>query len=314
MKKLPSIIALLSLCTLFNSCNAKKTVDEGKLRVVAANFVSYDFARTICGDSANLKLLIKPGTEIHSFDPSPMDIINMENADLFIFTGGESDEWAQKLLSSMKNPPKKLFLLTQNARVLEEELVEGMESDDDDTEDESDYEIDEHVWTSPANAITLINALCQELCAISPENTAAFTANAAAYTEQIAQIQSRIKALVASKEKPFIVMGDRFPLRYFTEEFGIEYRAAFPGCSSAVEASTATIAYLIDTVKNENLPAVFTIELSNQKIAKAIASATGASVIELNACHNLTKAQFDAGFTYAQSLLQNEKALSQGLR
>lgn len=310
----------LLLTALFSpSCSAKKTERNDGLRIVAANFVSYDFARAICGDKANLKLLIKPGMEIHSFDPSPMDIISLENADLFIYTGGESDEWAQKILLSMKNPPKKLFLLVENAEVLEEEIVEGMETgkeDDeiDDGESLSEYEIDEHVWTSPKNACRIIKALEKEISNLDAQNASIYEQNAASYISEIQKVSEKISAVLSKKENPFIVMGDRFPLRYFVEEFGISYRAAFPGCSSAVEASPQTIAYLIDTVKAQNLPAVFTIELSNQKIARAIAEASGTKVIELNACHNLTKAQFDQGFTYLDSLEQNLHALEEGLK
>ena len=305
---------------LFPSCSNKKDGAAKGLHIVAANFVSYDFARAICKDKANLKLLIKPGMEIHSFDPSPMDIISLENADLFIFTGGESDEWAEKILASMKNPPKKLFLLVENAEILEEELVEGMETDEKDgeaaTSDEnlSDFEIDEHVWTSPENACRILKSLEKTISAMDLENSDFYKENTENYIEKIHSVQKKIKSAVLEKENPFIVMGDRFPLRYFTEEFGITYRAAFPGCSSAVEASPQTIAYLIDTVKKQQLPAVFTIELSNQKIARTIAEATGTKVIELNACHNLTKQQFDQGFTYLDALEQNLRALEEGLR
>jgi len=306
---------LLLSASLFTSCSAKKSESPKGLRIVASNFVSYDFARAICKDKADLKLLIKPGMEIHSFDPSPMDIINLENADLFIYTGGESDQWAEKILSSMKNPPKTLFLLVENAETLEEELVEGMEGDEEESEEEeSEFEIDEHVWTSPENACRIIENLEKTIAGLDSANSDFYEKNAGVYIEKIRGIQQQIKNLVSKKENPFIVMGDRFPLRYFVEEFGITYRAAFPGCSSAVEASPQTIAYLIDTVKARNLPAVFTIELSNQKIATAISEATGAKVIELNACHNLTKAQFDSGFTYADSLEQNLAALEEGLR
>lgn len=310
MKKyLPIIALILLLC----SCSNKKNVENGDFRLVAANFVSYDFSRAICGDKASITLLIKPGTEVHSFDPSPKDIISMEKADLFIYTGGESDEWAEKLLNSMKNQPKKIFKLVENAKVLEEEIVEGMEAEEEEDE-ESDYEIDEHVWTSPENAITILGALTDTICSLDVKNQDLYRQNAEIYMEKIRQVQSEIKLVIAAKKNHLIVMGDRFPLRYFVDEFGIDYRAAFPGCSSAVEASSATIAYLIDTVKKENLPVVFTIELSNQKIAKTIGDATGATVIELNACHNLTKQQFDAGFTYVDSLKQNKEALEKGLR
>lgn len=316
-KVLPIVMCL----TLFVACNKSKPADKNtEFSVVAANFICYDLARAICGTSdetvnnvfagmqktpADLQLILKPGTDLHSFDPSPKDIIAIENAGIFIYTGGESDEWANKLLRTVKNPPAHIFKLMEHVET-EEEHEEAA--------DEHAHEVDEHVWTSPANTLKLIDSLTDALSECNPSMADIYFANAAIYKEEIENARTAILNVLNEKEKHVIVMGDKFPLKYFAQEFGITYYAAFSGCSSAVEASPAVIAKLVDIIKEEKLPAVFTIELSNRRIAQTIAESTGVSVLELNAAHNLTQRQFDSGMTYIDTLYANAEALKAGLR
>lgn len=313
------VLAVVMCSVLLAACNKNKPA-SAEFSVVAVNFMCYDLARAICGTGdasvnkvfsgmqktpADLQLILKPGTDLHSFDPSPKDIIAIENAGIFIYTGGESDEWADKLLKTLKNPPTHIFKLMK--------YVETEEEHEDSTE-EHNHEADEHVWTSPANTLKLIDSLVAALSECNPQMTDVYLANAAIYKEEIENARTAIKNVLKEKEKHVIVMGDRFPLKYFAQEFGIKYYAAFAGCSSAVEASPAVIAELVDIIKEEKLPAVFTIELSNRRIAETIAESTGVRVLELNAAHNLTQRQFDSGMTYIDTLYANAEALNVGLR
>lgn len=313
------VLAVVMCSVLLAACNKNKPA-SAEFSVVAVNFMCYDLARAICGTGdasvnkvfsgmqktpADLQLILKPGTDLHSFDPSPKDIIAIENAGIFIYTGGESDEWADKLLKTLKNPPTHIFKLMK--------YVETEEEHEDSTE-EHNHEADEHVWTSPANTLKLIDSLVAALSECNPQMTDVYLANAAIYKEEIENARTAIKNVLKEKAKHVIVMGDRFPLKYFAQEFGIKYYAAFSGCSSAVEASPAVIAELVDIIKEEKLPAVFTIELSNRRIAETIAESTGVRVLELNAAHNLTQRQFDSGMTYIDTLYANAEALNAGLR
>lgn len=317
------------LCLImFVACNKKdSSTATTKFSVVTTNFMCYDLARAVCGNgnaqknkifsgmlptATDLQMILKPGTDLHSFDPSPKDIIAIENADVFIFTGGESDEWAKKLLKTLKNPPTKVFSLIENLDLTIDEHENC--TTEHQHEEKHHHENDEHVWTSPANTLKLIDLLETALSECNPANKENYHTNAGIYKNEIENAGNAIRNVLATKQKPLIVMGDRFPLQYFAQEFNIKYYAAFAGCSSAVEASPATIAKLVDIIKEENLPAVFTIELSNRRIAKTIAESTGVKVLELNAAHNLTQMQFDAEMTYIDTLYANANALDAGLR
>jgi zinc transport system substrate-binding protein len=321
-KILPGILCLMVLM----SCNKKSLTSDNKKSIVTTNFICYDMARGICakGDAeknkifagmqnvnVDLQMILKPGTDLHSFDPSPMDIIMIENADVFIYTGGESDEWVKKLLKTLKNPPACVFSLMENIDI--EESHENCTTEDHD-HDSHAHKFDEHIWTSPQNTLELLDKLTLAISNANAENAEIYQANATIYKEEIRKAQTAVKDVLATKQKHLLVMGDRFPLVHFAKEFDLQYYAAFSGCSSAVEASPATISKLINIIKTENLPAVFTIELSNRRIAKTISESAGVKVLELNAAHNLTQEQFNAQMTYVDTLYANAKALDAGLR
>ena len=329
---------------------AKNKAQNDKPSVVATIFPVYDFARAVmygAGDAQtgktsvivnekNLKLLVKPGMEIHSFDPSPADIAAIHNADVFIYIGGESDEWVEDVLKSIDTSDKTIVRLMDYVDLVDEEIVEGMEAEDEhdhaageahDEHDheENEHEADEHIWTSPANAVKMVDAIRDALVKIDTQkyggkNAAAFTQNAAAYNAQIRAVDAQIRKAIDSASDKFILMGDRFPLRYFTDYYGLGYSAAFNGCSTAVEASTATIAYLIDKAAEKKVPAVFAIELSNQKIAKTVAEgaakkgAGSVQVLELHTIHNVSRDDFKAGETWVSLMKRNAESLKKGLR
>ena len=329
---------------------AKNKTQNDKPSVVATIFPVYDFARAVmygAGDAQtgktsvivnekNLKLLVKPGMEIHSFDPSPADIAAIHNADVFIYIGGESDEWVEDVLKSIDASDKTIVRLTDYVDLVDEEIVEGMEAEDEhdhaageahDEHDheENEHEADEHIWTSPANAVKMVDAIRDALVKIDTQkyggkNAATFTQNAAAYNAQIRAVDAQIRKAIDAASDKFILMGDRFPLRYFTDYYGLGYSAAFNGCSTAVEASTATIAYLIDKAAEKKVPAVFAIELSNQKIAKTVAEgaakkgAGSVQVLELHTIHNVSRDDFKAGETWVSLMKRNVASLKKGLR
>lgn len=304
-----------------------KTPD--KISIVATIFPPYDFARAIAADRAELTMLIKPGAEVHSFDPTPADIVKIQNADVFIYVGGENDEWVKAILESMDTSHKKIIRLMDCVATVEEEVVEGMQAEDevghshgdeaghDGAEaghsDEAEAEYDEHIWTSPKNVILMIEDIKKALCEIDANNAAIYQKNAEEYTAGIAQVQTQIMDIVAKAPNKTLVFGDRFPFRYLVEEFSLTYRAAFNGCSTETEASAQTVAYMIDYVKENKIPYVYYIELSNANIAKAIAEQTGAETLLLHSCHNLTKDDFEVGKTVLDLMRQNVETLKKGL-
>jgi len=322
MKKISKIllvfvVAVFSIVSL-TGCNKNKD-NENKLTIVTTNFPSYDFARAVVKDNKDveLKMLLKPGAESHDFEPTPQDIIDIKNSDLFIYTGGESDEWISDILDDIDTDKTKVIKIMDLVDVKEEEIVDGMEDEEHEEEeehhDEEEVEYDEHVWTSPVNAIKIVNALRDEVVSIDNDNKKVYEDSAKEYTDKLEKIDNEFKDIVKNAKRKEIIFGDRFPLRYFVDEYNLKYYAAFPGCSAQTEASAKTISYLVDKVKEDKIPVVFHIELSNGKIAEAISKETGAKVLEFNTAHNISQKDFDAGVTYVDIMEENTKVLKEAL-
>lgn len=304
-----AVILIATLGIIIGISNSQKQSE--KISIITTNFPAYDFARAVAGDKADVKMLLKPGAEMHDFEPTPSDIIDIEKSALFIYTGGESDEWVEDILSST-NVNKSLKMM-DTVELVEEEAVEGMEAEEEEEEGE-EPEYDEHVWTTPKNAKKIIAKIKDELIAISPENKDSFEQNATSYSNRLDELDSEFKEIINSAKRKTIVFGDRFPLRYFADEYGLEYYAAFPGCSEQTEASSATIAFLVNKVKSENIPVVFKIEMSNNKIAQTIADETGAKVLTFNSIHNISAEDFESGITYIDLMEGNLITLEEALR
>ncbi len=293
------------LLFLTSGCQKSNNEKGEKLSIVTTLFPEYDFARAVAADKADIKMLLKPGADAHSFEPTPREIKEISKADLFIYTGSENDVWVEKVFDSIENPPRAVKLLDL-VQTLEEEIVEGMETEE---EDEEEAEIDEHVWTSPKNAATIVEKICGVLSEIDSSNADFYKKNADSYIEKINAVDEELLSVVNNAKRKTLVFGDRFPFRYFADEFGLEYYAAFPGCASDVEPSAKTVRFLIDKVKGEKIPVVFTIEFSNGKIADSICEATGAKKVELHSAHTVSADEFESGVTYVDIMKRNVASL-----
>lgn len=314
---LSTIIILTSLvgCGLGNDSN----VDSGKISVVVSTFPSYDFVRQIAGDNVEINLLLTPGMESHSFEPSAKDIIAIQNADLFIFNGGENDVWADKIIDSIEEPINSLKLI-DCVDTVEEKIIEGMTEEDHDHDDHDHdheeinvHEIDEHVWTSPKNAILISQIIAKELSKLDAENAETFEKNLTSYTEKLKALDITFRDIVDNAKRDTVVFADRFPFRYLADEYGIKYYAAFPGCSNDSEISAGTLAFLIDKVNDEKIPVVFYLEFSSETVANSISEYTGCKTALLHSCHNVTKKDLDSGVTYASLMEQNAQTLKEAL-
>ena len=304
---------------------SEEVQDDGRISVVTTIFPQYDFVRQIAGENVELKTLLKPGEETHSYEPTPQDIIAIQNSDIFIYVGGENDAWVEDILESMPEADMRTLKLMDCVDTVEEEHVEGMqeqpghsheeeESHEDETEEEhSVHEIDEHVWTSPVNASAIVDKIKELLVQADPENRQIYEENAEAYEAELAELDAEFRDVVDNAGRRLVVFGDRFPFRYFADEYGLDYYAAFPGCASDTEPSAATMAFLINKVKEEEIPAVLKMELSNENIANAIAEATGTEVRTFYSCHNLTAEEFEDGETYLSMMQKNVETLKEVL-
>ncbi len=484
MKKI--FVLLSSALLLLSACSSKTTSTENekkeeKLNVVTTIFPQYDFTREIAKDNINLKMLLKPGSESHSYEPTPQDMKDIQAADLFIYVGGENEIWVEDLLESLGNNKPDTIKLVDLVPTVEEIIVEGMEHNhehhheeiheenikdrelinfkgkylslikhiqnglldeaieehakeenedfsevkeefinkfaseyenievnengiilnereihlkynsfkaikDDDGEIESVWyifesdaspkyiafsdhqinesqsadevkhmhvlfindineiektenipfyvdinaadekvskilshhhehgEIDEHVWTSPVNAIEIVKAISTKLVEKDSLNSEAYKINTEEYINKLEKLHQEFINVVKNTNNKTLIFGDRFPFRYFADEYGLNYYAAFTGCSNETEASAQTVAFLIDKTKEENIPVVFSIELSNGKIANSIAEATGAKRLTLYSCHNITKDELEAGESYLSMMQKNVESLKEALK
>lgn len=368
MNKFSKLLALslvLVMCaSCFYGCSSNKDEEKSskKTKVVATIFPVYDFLREIGGDKIDLTMLMTPGAETHSYEPTPKDMKTVSNADLFAYVGGDSDEWVEKILDGNKNDKMKVITLMDCVKTVAEEHVEGMEEEhdhdhDEDTDskkdsdtdthdehedkdkkdehadehkDEHDHEDedkdehdhdhdhdepeqDEHVWTSPQNAIQIVKKLTAELSKVDPDNADYYKKNSENYIKKLKGLDKKFEDVVKNGKRKEIIFGDRFPFRYFVDRYGLKYYAAFPGCSTDTEASASTVAFLTNKVKEDQIPVIFHIELSNNKIAESIAEATGAKILQLNAVHNVTKEDFEKGETYLSLMEKNLKPLEEAL-
>lgn len=337
----------------------KEAADDGRLNVVTTLFPYYDFLRQVAGDKIRLTLVVPAGMDSHSFEPTPADMITIQNADVLVCNGGAMEQWVERVEASFEEGegPGRVVTMMDYVEVVKEEVVEGMEHShghdastctveghnhgeaeivhdtkncdieehhhEDDGHDHGpeyiddghghEIEYDEHIWTSPVNAMELARVLAEVLAEEDPENGAVYRANAEHFIGELEEIDAEFREIVSGGSRRLIVFGDKFPLRYFFDEYGLEYRAAFSGCSTDTEPSARTIAYLIDKVREEEIPAVYHLELSSPRVAEIISEETGAEPLLFHTCHNLTRRQFDSGVTYLELMKQNAVNLRKGL-
>ncbi|MDR1956830.1 MAG: metal ABC transporter substrate-binding protein [Treponema sp.] len=315
MKRIAFFIGVLVSLTMTLPAGGRKDTGKtkaGKLTVVTTIFPSYDFVRHIAGDQVSLTMLLPPGAESHSFEPTPQDIIKIQNCDVFVYGGGESDAWVDQILESMDTSRMEIITLMDCVEVVEEEIVEGMQEEEA-AEESEEPEYDEHVWTSPQNAKLIVRKIADVLKRRDEANAARYEKNTGAYLTQLTELDASFQKMIQGAKRKTLVFGDRFPFRYLADAYGLRYFAAFPGCSTETECSAATVAFLIDKVRSEEIPVVFHLELSNEKIADTICEETGAKKRLLHAAHNITKRDFDRGVGYYDLMAQNVQALQEAL-
>ena len=305
MKKTFSLLIAIIMLLSFSACRVNEAEDSDKLKIVATMFPQYDFSRQIGGDRVQVQMLISPGTESHSFEPTTSDIKAINNCDIFIYTGGDSDHWIDALLENTDNPHLTIISLM--------DCVDKHHSNHSDEEEHNHNHnhshIDEHVWTSPVNAVSIAERICNEMCEKDGENADYYKSNLALYTKELMTLDEEFRNVAKEGLRNTLIFADRFPLRYFEEEYSLNHYSAFSGCSDDTEPSANTVRKLIDKVREENLPVILKIELSNDSIAKTISEETGAEIRTFYSCHNISKDNFEKGETYLSLMQKNVETL-----
>lgn len=295
MKKiLLLIISVFLLC----SCSQNQSVnDEKGIKITATIFPQYDFSRQIAGDLASVSMLLPPGAESHTFEPTPKDIIDIQNSDIFIYTGGESDMWIKDILDDINNPDLKIINLSDICSTTEAHT----------------HTSDEHFWTSPKNVLKICEIIRDTLCEIDYENKAVYENNYKLYESKLSELDNAFKNAKAGAKRNILIFGDRFPFKHLTDEYQIEYMSAFPGCSEETEPDIKTIMNLIDKVNEEKIPIVFYSDFSNHKIADAICEKTDSNTSMLRSCHTVTEEELLNGVTYIDLMMQNANKIKEAL-
>lgn len=303
------LMILSALILLLAGCGQRK--DEQKLQVVAAIFPEYDWVRQIVGkdDSVEITLLVDDGVDPHSFQPSVSDMVTAANCDLLIYGGGESDQWLAKLEATNPNRKAIALLPLLGERAHEEEIVEGMEAE------AEEGEMDEHVWLSLRNADLFCQAITEALCSLNPEKSDVYRTNLSAYQQQLSTLDAQYQDAIANAAKDTIVVCDRFPFRYLVEDYGIQYYAAFPGCSAETGASFETVVFLSDKIKELNLNALLVTEGSDGRLAQTVAQNAGNAampVLTLNSMQSVSAEQAKQ-LDYLSVMTENLAVLQQAL-
>lgn len=307
------IFACVAACILLLAgCCGAEHKESDSLSVVTVIFPQYDFARAVCQGVSEPHMIMKPGAEIHGFEPSASDIETIAGADVFIYGGGESDVWIDSILKTIDNPKLKTIKLMDHCKLLEEGSSHHHHEHDQMCQNHSGY--DEHVWLLPENAMASIEAICNAMCQIDPENSTVYRKNADEYITEMQLIDSELESLCNEHEQSFIAVGDRFPFLYLAHRLGLEYKSVFSGCSHENDANPSVMIDIIETMKAKDTPVVFYTELSDRKISATISEETGAKPLLLHSAQTIGKEDFAKGMTYADIMRQNIKNLKEALR
>lgn len=311
MKLKRKLLAVITAAaTIFSLCacsseSGYSNSDSGKLKIISTVFPPYDLARQIAGDNAEISILLPPGSEIHNYEPSAKDMIAIRNCDIFLYIGGENEQWAEKLINSNDTENVTAVKLIDYVPVLSEDEDEHDHDHNHDHDHEHEHETDEHIWTSPKNAQLMLSAVYDAICEVDPSDKQTYTKNKDAYAKQLSDLDNAYRSAVDNAKNKTIVLADKFPFRYLAHEYGLEFSAAFAACSDESEPGVSTMIKLTKTIKENNIPAVYYLEFSSTKIADTLCDETGATKLMLHSCHNVSKQDIENNVSYVDLMKQN---------
>lgn len=327
-KILTMVFALCVCVVLFAACQKAESNapasngKDDKLNIVCTIFPEYDWVKEIVGnnDNAEITLLLDNGVDLHSYQPTAEDIVKIADCDMFIYVGGESDSWVEDCLKEATNKDMVVINLLDvlGDRIKEEEVVEGMQAEEEEeaSEGEEEVEYDEHVWLSLKNASILCQSISDGLCKLDEKNADNYKTNTEKYLQQLSETDVLYQQAVDSAEYKTVLFGDRFPFRYFVDDYNLSYYAAFVGCSAETEASFETVVFLAGKMDELKLPGIFVIENSDQKIAETILQNTTAKdqkILVMNSMQSVTGEDVEKGTTYLSIMKENLEVLKSAL-
>lgn len=322
MKKLIyTILALVISVGLLTACGVTQAQND-KMSIVCTTFPQYDWVKEIVGENAEvfeITYLLEDGIDIHSYQPTAMDIAKIANCDLLIYLGGESEEWVEEVISQNANPNMQVLHMMDciGDAVKTEEMVEGMQHDHTEEEHHHDEIVyDEHIWLSLRNAKVLVEKITSAVIKLDVENTATYQANAMAYIVELENLDAAYSKVVTEAEMGTVLFADRFPFRYLLDDYAINYYAAFVGCSAETEASFETVAFLAEKLDELSLQHVLILEKSDTRLADSIiknAKSGNQDILVLDSIQAVSGAQIAEGITYLGIMQENLEILKKAL-
>ncbi len=312
MKKIISIILFLLLIFSLSACESQGDLNrseaDGKLKIVATIFPPYDFARQIAKDKADLKMLLPTGAESHSYEPTLDDIAAIQECDIFIYSGGGTDSFGSEILETLDTSQMEIICLMDETQLLHNH------SEDESSHEHETAENDEHVWTSPKNAVKFTNCIAEAIIKKDPKNAVFYEENLASYINELTQLDELFKKTVEEGKLDCIAFADRFPFLYLAEEYGLRHFEALDGCSSDTEPTLTALNDLVENIKKEDIGTVFYIEFSGGTVADKVCKLTGADKLLFHSCHNLSKEETEEGETYLSLMQKNAARLKTALK
>jgi zinc transport system substrate-binding protein len=307
------LLALIFICLSLCSCSNSVKKDDGKLTVICTIFAPYDFARHVVGDKADVVMLLPPGVESHSYEPTPADIIKIENANVLFYVSENTETWITGITDAVKNPDVSIVDIASGLGVKIHDDEHGEAKSEHGEDELGAGEVDEHIWTSLSISKQMVGFIADKMSEIDSQNKSYYQSNAEEYIAQISQLDSDFKELFKTSKRDEIVSGSRFAMRNFVNEYGLKFIAAFDSCVDNTEPSAAVMAKIIDTINNDKIPVIFYEELTEPKIARAVSHETGAKMLLLHSCHNVSSDELKAGATYVSLMRQNYYNLKEAL-
>ena len=310
-KKILSImLTVILLLSVFSGCTTEEQADDGRMTIVTTIFAPYDFIRHIVGDKADVVMLLPPGVESHSYEPTPSDIIKIENADLFFYVSEHTETWVTEIVSSLKNKKVETVSIAHGLGIEIHGHDHGAHEDHEHTED---CQADGHIWTNLSYAARMVEFIADKISEKDKENADFYSRNAEKYSKAILALEGDFKKMISQSARKEIVSGSRFAMINFADEFSLEYTAAFDSCVDNTEPSAAVMAKIIDKINADNIPVIFYEELTEPKIARAVSKETGTKMLLLHSCHNVSASELEKGETYLSLMAQNYYNLKEAL-
>lgn len=298
------------------ACDNEKQ-DDTRITIMTTLFPQYDFAKQIVGDKCEVKLLLPPGVDSHGYEPTPKDIIDINNSDMIIYTGDIMEAWVSTILKSIDNEKLNVVDLSEGIEMLETGAAEhghdhGHEEESE-NEEKHEHGIDPHFFTSPKNAVIMMNTILEQIVKLDPENEAFYRKNAEAYIEKINEVDEKIHHIVEESENKTLYFGGKFAMLYFVNEYHLSYVSPFDSCSHESEANPKSIVEIIECMNEHGADTVFYEELVDPKVANMIAEEINGKTLLLHSCHNVSKEDLEKGVTYVDLMNQNAENLMKGL-